>query len=224
MEKDYIFYRKKAGLDFDLYIKLHPEVDGEREFRNFMKRYDAYVKQRTMIVESYDKKFANERDLDKHPRIYAEKMKDIAQLELVFNDVVRVFLGLDPSKDMTKFGQTVDTRYSHLVEEFLDPEHPGLYIGADGLYRIACFYDDDDISPEAYKTFLEMGDKAYKADTSKDHVIDIMVDGVFVKVPEVEDLEKKLFDFLIELKKTEKPKFKIMETPINLTNEKKEEN
>lgn len=224
MEKEYIFYRKKAGLDFDLYIKLHPEVDGESEFQNFIKRYDAYVKQRTMLIQNYEKKFVNELDLGKHSRIYAEKMKDIAQLELVFNDVVRVFLGLDPSKDMITFGQTVETRYSHLIEDCLDPKYPGLYIGADGLYRIACFYDDDVVSPEAYKAFLELGDKTYKADTTKYHDVDIMVDGVYVKVPEVEDLETKLFDFLITLTKTEKPKFHVLETPINLTNEKKEEN
>lgn len=230
MEREYIFYRKKAGLDFDLYIKLHPEINGEKVFENFMSRYDAYIKQRNLIVTKFEKKFIDEPNLEKHVNIYSERMFAIAQLELVFNDVVRVFLGLDPEDDNLKFDDNISARYDNLTKEFLCEDKPGFYIGADGLYRLAYFYEDDVIPISCMKEFYALGDKVYKANTRQKPEIHLIIDGVEVEVPNVENIHRILIDTLVEMKKHELPpppppkqNFEIKEFPVKITENKKVE-
>ena len=191
-EKDYNFYRYKAGLNFDKFIKLHPDKDGEEIFTTFMKRYDAYYKQRSTIVRKYEKKYANEYDEENLPRIIGEKMHDLAQLEQMFIDVLRIVFGISPDDDTAKFGDTIETRYTKFIESHvcLDEINKGLYMGDDGLFRLISFYDDDEVDFLTLFRWhsLDTG-HAYKPDfyASKEgsrYDIELYVDGVKAKLPE----------------------------------------
>ena len=200
-ERDYNFYRLKAGLDFNKYIeKLTPDKDGEEVFNTFVKRYDAYYKSRSTIIRKYEKLIANEYDEDNIPRYQGEKMRDLAQLEQMFIDVLRVIFGLAPDDNAAKFGDTIATRYTDFVKGHacVEDRNKGLYIGADGLYRMMCFYDDDEVE---FKTLLRWNEldneMAYKPDyetEEKKYDFEIYINGTKVKIPSSEnDLEKQFW-------------------------------
>lgn len=190
MPRDYLFYRKKAGLDFDKFIERNPDKDGESLFSTFMARYDIYYKQREELVNKYSKRFYEEKDDEKLPRIEAEKMYAIAQLETVFVDVLRVLFGLSPDDKSAVFGTTIATRYLDFVKEHLSEEKQGFYIGADGLYRLAAFYDDDYVPLEVMKEYYLLGDKVYKDEDYQEPDIHIIMDGKEIFIPEQDPKDK----------------------------------
>ena len=112
-----------------------------------MKRHESCTQQKDLICDKYRKRFIDEKDVKKYPKIQVEKMYALAQFEHAFIDVLRVIFGLDPNDSTALFGDKIENRYSNLVKEHMcdkDGENAGLYIGADGLYRIAAFYDEDE--------------------------------------------------------------------------------
>lgn len=189
-DKDYNFYRYKAGLDWDKYIALHPEDDGEEVFPQFMKRLDSYTHQRNTIVDKYNRRFLDEKDEKKFPKIDAEKKYALVQLESVFIDVLRVAFGLDPNDSTAMFGQGIEKRYSDLVKAHMcvQEEDRGLYIGADGLYRIAAFYDDDEVDIHTMYRWCELKaeGKVYLCEEPpKDsYDIELYIGGQKIKLPE----------------------------------------
>ena len=188
--KDYNFYRYKAGLNWDKYIALRSEKDGEELFTTFMKRFDNYTHQRDMIVNKFTQRFIEEKDEKKFKRIEAEKMFALAQLEQVFIDVVRVAFGLAPDDNEAKFGDSIATRYSDFVKGYmcLRSEDAGLYIGVDGLYRIAVFYDEEEVDINTMYRWCELKaeDKVYLTEEPpKDSFdIELYIGGQKIKLPE----------------------------------------
>lgn len=203
---DYNYYRYKAGLNWDKFIALHPEAEGEEVFPQFMKRYDCYTQQRDLICDKYRKRFIDEKDESNYPKIQAEKMYALAQLEHAFIDVLRVIFGLDPNDNTAHFGDKIENRYSNLVKEHMckddDGKDTGLYLGADGLYRIAAFYDEDeaDISTMIKWSDFKGAGKAYQTEEPPEdsYDIELFIDGVKIKIPikkedtKEEDLKKQL--------------------------------
>ena len=67
-----------------------------------------------------------------------------------------------------------------------DSEDAGLYIGADGLYRIAAFYDEDevDISTMIRWSELKGAGKAYQVEEPPEdsYDIELFIDGVKIKI------------------------------------------
>lgn len=196
MAEDYIFYSKKAGLDFDRYIALHPEYDGEAVFNAYKERYDGYMRGRTDIVEKYDKKYAAANNATEVTAIRAEKAYALAQFELSYIDVIKVLLGLDPKDSTMAFGETKETRYSDLVKEYISTDKPGFYIGADGLYRLAYFYESDSIPAKHLLEWYALGDKVYKNNTPMDPEVIVVVEGNVVRVPK--NFYLKLLEFISE--------------------------
>lgn len=188
--KDYNYYRYKAGLNWDKFIDLHPEADGEEVFPQFMKRLDNYTHQRDLIVDKFRQRFLDEKDEKNYSKIEAEKMYAIAQLETVFIDVLRVAFGLDPNDKEAKFGEGIAARYSDLVKAHMcvQDEDVGLYIGADGLYRIASFYDEDEVDIRTMYRWCELKeqDKVYLCEEPpKDSFdIELYIGGQKIKLPE----------------------------------------
>lgn len=183
--RDYEFYRTKAGLDFNKFNKLHPEKNGEELFQTFMIRYDIYYKQRDNIIHKYEQKMIDERDDTKLPRIEAEKMYAIAQLEQTFIDVIRIVFGISPDDEKAVFGDTIATRYRKFTETHLCKDKPGFYMGDDGLYRIDAYYDEDYVPLEVMKEYYKLGDKAYKNDkTEPEGELELIIDDNRIKIPE----------------------------------------
>ena len=196
---DYNYYRYKAGLNWDKFIKLHPEANGEEVFPHFMKRLDNYTQQRDLICDKFRRRFIDEKDLTKYKRIEVEKMYALAQLEHTFIDVLRVAFGLDPNDRTALFGDRIENRYANLVKAHMcdeDSEDKGLYIGADGLYRIAAFYDDDEIDISTIIRWAELkGEgKVYQTEEPPEDSFDIelFIDGVKVKLPHEKKKEDNL--------------------------------
>lgn len=187
MIRDYTFYRKRAGLDFDKFIELNPEKDGEGLFQTFMKRYDCYYKQRDMVVEKFNRRMLDEQDETNIYRIGAEKMYAIAQIEQVFIDVMRVIFGLAPDDENAKFGDTIDSRYDTFIKDYIDPEKPGFYKGADGLYRIRYFYEDDIISLRVMKEYYKHAEIMYHYNEGEEDQgrIQMLIDGKEVKLSDM---------------------------------------
>lgn len=189
-DKDYNYYRYKAGLDWDKYIALHPEEDGEEVFPHFIKRLDSYTHQRDMIVDKYNQKFIDEKDEKKYPKIEAEKMYALVQLESVYIDVLRVAFGFAPNDKNVQFGQGIERRYPDLAKNYMcvQDKDRGLYIGADGLYRIAAFYDDDEVDIHTMYRWCELKaeDKVYLTEEPpKDsYDIELYIGGQKIKLPE----------------------------------------
>lgn len=203
MERDYIFYRKKAGLDFDKFIKNNPEKDGEGLFQTFMKRYDCYYTQRDSIVKKYNQRILDEHDTKNFSRIEAEKMYAIAQLEQVFIDVMRVIFGLSPDDENAKFGDTIATRYMDLIKSYITPEKPGFYKGADGLYRIIYFYDDEIVPLETMREYYLHKDIMYHDTDENDEEppSQLLIDDKLVEIPkQIRDDPLKIIDKLIEIR------------------------
>lgn len=212
MQKDYTFYRKKAGLDFDKFIELHPEKDGEALFQTFMKRYDCYYTQRDLLIKKFTQKLVDEKDETKFSRIEAEKMYAIAQLEQVFIDVMRVLFGLSPDDENAKFGNTIATRYIDFVSNNICLDKFGFYLGADGLYRIGAFYEDDYIPISVMKEYYSLGDKVYKDDSNiPEGDIHLIIEGKEIELPEQDPndpipIHLKVIEKILELEKSEKEK------------------
>lgn len=210
--RDYEFYRTKAGLDFNKFNKLHPEKNGEELFQTFMIRWDLYYKQRDNIIRKYEQRMIDERDDDKLPRIEAEKMYAIAQLEQNFIDVLRIIFGISPDDETAVFGDTIATRYRKFTETHLCKDKPGFYIGDDGLYRLDAYYDEDYISLETMKEYYKLGDEVYKNDkTEPDGEIELFIDDNRIKIPgaKYKDVDGKevplhllLIEKLLELEET----------------------
>lgn len=215
--RGYDYYRRKAGLDFDKFIKLHPEKNGEELFKTFMIRYDLYYKRRNEILRKFGRKAADEDDEDKLPIIEAEKMYVVAQHEQLYIDVMRVLFGIAPDDETAIFGDTIATRYTDFVESHLCDDKPGFYMGDDGLYRLAVFYDDDYIPLDVMKEYYLLGDKVYKDFDPEEKPcegnIDLLIDGKLVKIPEGMDIKTdengdvipfhlRVIDKLLELSKT----------------------
>ena len=223
-KKDYNYYRYKAGLNWDKYIALHPEIDGEELFTTFMKRLDNYTHQRDVIIDKFAQRFIDEKDEEKYNRIEGEKMYALAQLEQVFLDVIRVAFGLDPDDKYAVFGDKIATRYSRLVDGYIcDGEDTGLYKGADGLYRIATFYDDDSIDINVMFRWCKLKEegKVYQTeeDVPKDsYDIELFIEGQKIKLPEDDsgdgekDIKKQLnvvYSYLLENENKDKDQKKI---------------
>ena len=188
---DYNYYRYKAGLNWDKFIELHPEIEGEELFTDFMKRHECYTKQRDIVSDKFKQRLIDEKDLSKYPRIEMEKNYAIAQVEYVFIDVLRVAFGLAPDDKYAKFGTTIEDRYSNLVSGYMcdkDSEDAGLYIGADGLYRIASFYDDDPVDIHTMYRWWELKkqNKVYQTEEPPEdsYDVDLIIDGIKIKLPE----------------------------------------
>lgn len=199
MKEEYIYYRKKAGLDFDRYIKLHPEIDGEKVFQRFVKNYDNYIEQRNMILDKYEGKFDENLGTQQDKCIFAERWFSLVQIEETFRDVVLIILGLDPECHTIKFGSSLSSRYFDAIKDFLCPEMPGFFKGADGLYRMAYFYEGDTIPPGVLRQYYELGDKAYRANTRKNPAVNIFIEGLEIKLPKMDGYHLKLLDKLVEI-------------------------
>ena len=203
---DYNYYRYKAGLNWDKFIELHPEAEGEKVFPQFIKRHESYTQQRDLICDKFRRRFIDEKDVTKYQRIQVEKMYALAQLEHAFIDVLRVIFGLDPNDKTAMFGDKIENRYSNLVKEHMckddDGNDTGLYVGADGLYRVAAFYDEDeaDISTMIRWSDYKGAGKAYQTEEPPEdsYDIELFIDGVKIKIPvkkeatEEENLKKQL--------------------------------
>lgn len=199
MERDYNFYRFKAGLDFNKFIELNPDKDGEELFSTFMKRFEIYYKQRDAVVSRYSQRFVNEKDEEKFGIIQCEKMYALAQLEQIFIDVIRVIFGLAPDDNDAIFGNCIENRYRTLVDKYMckDEQDKGLYIGADGLYRVASFYDDDVVELSTMYRWYQLRDKAYNTDEPPEDSFDIemYVGKQKIKMP---DMPSKDFEWQLQ--------------------------
>lgn len=185
MERDYLFYRKRAGLNFDKFFELHPEKKDKGLFEEFIKRFDVYNEQRDILVENYYKKQCLEVDPLKYQRIDAEKMYALAQLENRFIDVLRVIFGISPDDDKALFGDTIENRYLNLVKNRICEDKPGFYLGDDGFYRLNYFYDDEEIPLSVMLEYDNLGEMAYKNECEENQKeIELYIYGKKILLPE----------------------------------------
>ena len=127
-----------------------------------------------------------------------EKNYVIAQVEHVFIDILHVAFGLAPDDKYAKFGTTIKDRYSNLVSGYMcggggdkdssEEDDAGLYIGADGLYRIASFYGDNSVDIHTmYRWWnLKKLGKVYQTEEPPEdsYDVELIIDGLKIKLPE----------------------------------------